>query len=80
MAIISNHCVGKYYPDIIICDKNKTNNVLLIIEINEHNHPIDINREKYLKTNLKCDNFLNINPHDIIFSTGKLLKIISIYL
>lgn len=72
--VISNYKVGPYFPDIIICDKNQTENVLLIIEINEHDHPIDKNREKFLKRELSCEKFLNINPHDKKFSTGKLLK------
>ena len=74
LVLKSNHKVGPYYPDIIICDKNYVENVLLIIEINEHNHPVNKNRENYLKKKLCCENFININPHDKNFSTGKLLK------
>ena len=87
LTVISNLPVGfvsnsnkHYYPDIIICNKNQTDNILLIIEINEHNHPVDKNRENYLKKKLSCEKFLNINPHDKNFSTGKLLKIIEKYL
>lgn len=69
----SNKCTGRFYPDIIIRDKIN-NSVQLIIEINEFDHHIDKKREEYLKKELKCNKFINENPHDKNYSTGKLLK------
>ena len=80
LIVKSNYKVGPYYPDIIIYNKNQTENVLLIIEINEHNHSVDKIRESYLKRKLNCKKFLNINPHDKNFSIGKLLKKIIKYI
>ena len=39
--VISNKKVDKFRPDIII---KKNNRVLVIIEINEHNHAINLQR------------------------------------
>lgn len=71
LEIISNFNIDCYYPDIIIKKCYKT---ILIIEINEHNHKIKSDRMEYLKLTLKCEKFLNINPHDLNFSTGRLIK------
>lgn len=69
----SNKCIGRFYPDIIIRDKIN-NSVELIIEINEFGHSTDKKREECLKKKLGCDKFINENPHDKNYSTGKLLK------
>ena len=71
IIIISNKKIDKYYPDIII---KKNTDVVVIIEINEHNHSFCEKRMEIIKKKLNCENFLNINPHDSNFSTGKLLK------
>lgn len=76
IEIISNKNVKGYFPDIVI-KKNKK--VVLVIEINEFDHPICETRNSKIKKNLGCENFLNINPHDSKFSTGKLIKLISQY-
>ena len=76
IEIISNKNVKGYFPDIVI-KKNKK--VALVIEINEFDHPICETRNSKIKKNLRCENFLNINPHDSKFSTGKLIKLISQY-
>jgi hypothetical protein len=77
IKIISNKNVKGYYPDIII---KKNNKIALIIEINEFNHRICETRNGIIKQNLKCENFLNINPHDASFSIGKMIKNISQYI
>jgi hypothetical protein len=77
IEVISNERVDKYYPDILV---KKNNKVLLVIEINEHGHSFCEKRMFTLKKKLNCDNFLNVNPHDINFSTGGLLKKIKKYI
>jgi hypothetical protein len=77
IEIISNHKIDKYLPDIII---KQNDDVIVIIEINEFNHSICHKRMDKIKKKLKCDNFLNINPHDTNFSTGKLIKQILLFL
>jgi len=78
IQVLSNKRIETKYPDIIInkinCTESKT---ILIIEINEHDHPINLERMELIKLKLKCKNFLNVNPHDKKFSTGKLLKTIN---
>jgi hypothetical protein len=54
--------------------------VLVIIEINENNHPYSKRRMEEIKKKLNCENFLNINPHDLNFSIGKLLKDLDKYI
>jgi len=78
LEVISNKKIGRFFPDILInkISNNKTNTIL-IIEINEHNHKIDLQRMNTLKLELNCENFININPNDKNFSIGKLLKDIS---
>jgi len=77
IKIILNKNVKRYFPDIVIKKKNK---VILIVEINEFNHSICETRNSVIKKNLKCVNFLNINPHDTTFSIGKMIKNISQYI
>ena len=67
----------KYWQDIII---KKNIIVLVIIEINENNHPYSKRRMEEIKKKLNCENFLNINPHDLNFSIGKLLKDLDKYI
>lgn len=76
IEIITNKYVDGYYTDIVI---KKNNCIVLIIEINEMNHSFCAKRMEKIKKALKCENFLNINPHDTNFSTGKLIKKISEY-
>lgn len=71
IEVISQLKVGKFLPDIVV---KKNNEIFLIIEINEHNHSFCEKRMKSIKKKLNCDNFMNVNPHDPKFSTGKLLK------
>lgn len=79
IVILSNQYVKGLHTFIIM---KKNNHVKLFIDINEKNNSFrdkKTERVESIKMILRCDNYLNINPNDVNFSIGKLIKNITEY-